>query len=60
MKASIDPYVMTTSAVARALELGVERVRQLDAALKPIRRQNGRRYYSMQLVEQYRRARGRK
>ena len=56
---SMDPYVMTTSAVARALGIGVERVRQLDAELKPIRRANGHRYYDPAIVDGYRLSRGR-
>lgn len=54
-----DPYVMTTSTVARMLGVGVERVRQLDADLRPIRRPNGHRYYDPAIVDAYRRSRGR-
>jgi DNA-binding transcriptional MerR regulator len=53
----LDPYVMTTSAVARSLGVGVERVRQLDAELRPIRRANGHRYYDPSIVDEYRRSR---
>lgn len=54
-----DAYVMTTSAVARLLGLGVERIRQLDAELKPIRRPNGHRYYDPAIVDVFRRSRSR-
>lgn len=54
-----DPYVMTTAAVARLLGLGVERVRQLDVELRPIRRPNGHRYYDPSIVEAYRSTRRR-
>jgi len=54
----MDRYVMTTSAVARALGLGVERVRQLDDELQPIRGSNGHRYYDPAIVAAYRAARG--
>ncbi len=52
-----DPHVMTTSAVARMLGLGVERIRQLDAELRPIRRPNGHRYYDPAVIEAYQRSR---
>ena len=49
---------MTTRSVALALGLGVERVRQLDAELQPIRGSNGHRYYDPAIVDAYRRSRG--
>ena len=51
---------MPTVEVARALGLGVERVRQLDEELMPHRRANGRRYYYPRVVEEFLHRRGRK
>lgn len=56
----IDPYVMPPGEVARYLDVGVDRVRQLDPILKPIRRRNGRRFYDPKIVEKYIRARNAK
>jgi DNA-binding transcriptional MerR regulator len=36
---TIDRHTMTTADVARALGLSVERVRQLDEQLRPVRRE---------------------
>jgi len=44
---TIDHYTMTTAQAARVLDLCVERVRQLDDVLKPVRtggRRGHRRY----------------
>ncbi len=53
----IDRHVMPTSEVARALGLSVDRVRQLDEQLKPVRRPNNRRVYDPAVVEAYMRTR---
>lgn len=45
MTTSIDPYSLTSGDVARVLGVSVERVRQLDAVLRPKRRASGRRFY---------------
>lgn len=47
----IDPHTMTSGDVARVLGVTDERVRQLDAELKPIRRENGQRRYDPAVVK---------
>ncbi len=55
----IDRHTMTTQDVARALGLSVERVRQLDAELAPVRLEgNGQRRYAPNDVERYAAVRG--
>ncbi len=50
----IDRHTMTTQDVARALGLSVERVRQLDAVLVPVRLEgNGQRRYAPGDVERF-------
>ena len=50
MRVQIDPHTMTSGDVGRVLNVTDERVRQLDDELKPIRRENGRRYYDPKVV----------
>ena len=55
----LDRYILGTGAVAALTGLSLERIRQLDHELRPMRAANGRRLYRVVDVEAFLRARGR-
>ena len=46
-----DSHMLTIGDVAKALGLSTARVNQLDAVLRPVRRENGHRRYAAADVE---------
>jgi hypothetical protein len=49
----IDKHTMVISDVARHIERSVDRVRDLDAELQPVRTPSGARRYDPAVVERY-------
>ena len=45
--------MLNTQSVARLLDVGAARVRQMDAVLRPARMENGQRVYNRERVEAY-------
>jgi hypothetical protein len=55
----IPTHTMTTADVARVLDLGNDRIRQLDDELEPIRLPNGARRYDPRRIESFAKKRAR-